>query len=109
MIPSEHNPSLAVRSRQAESPKQEDDIEFDFRQYRYLLFVFADNLNHSLKLHRDCLGDMEYHPKFRISKEEQEAYESSLFEISQKYSSKLLKESVYRNTLIKRSCEVYKG
>jgi hypothetical protein len=68
MVSLEQNPSLVVRTKYSDSPKQEEDFEFDCRQYRYLLFVFADNLNHSMKLHRDCLGEMEYHPKFRISK-----------------------------------------
>ena len=68
MMPLEYNPSLIVGTKYSDSPKQDEDIDFDYRQYRYLLSVFANNLNSSIKLHRDYMGDMEYHPKFRISK-----------------------------------------
>jgi hypothetical protein len=68
MIALDQNPSMLVRSKPSDTPKQDDETDFDFRQYRYLLSVFAGNLNASMKLHRDCLGEVEYHPKFRISK-----------------------------------------
>lgn len=68
MIPLDQNYSLICRSKPSDVSRQEDEADFDFRQYRYLLSVFAGNLNSAMKLHRDCLGEVEYHPKFRISK-----------------------------------------
>lgn len=109
IISVEHATPLPLRSKHVEISKYEEEGDFDHRQYRYLLSVFADNLNLSLKLHRDCLGEMEYHPKYKISREEQEGYETCLSDIYQKYASKLLKESVYRNTFIRKSCETYLG
>lgn len=64
----DQNPSLICRHKPSDTPRQDDETDFDFRQYRYLLSVFAGNLNASMKLHRDCLGEAEYQPKFRISK-----------------------------------------
>jgi hypothetical protein len=109
VIPLEHNSSLVARSKPVDAVRQEDESDFDFRQYRFLLSIFAGNLNASMKLHRDCLGEVEYHPKFRISKEEQEGYESALPEIFQKYAARLLKESFYRNTLAKKSYQLFQG
>lgn len=68
MIAIDQNPSLICRSKPSDAARQDDEADFDFRQYRYLLSVFAGNLNASMKLHRDCLGEVEYHPKFRISR-----------------------------------------
>ena len=59
------------------------------------------------KQSRDCLGEMEYCPRQKISREEQDMYETSLVEIYQKYKAKISKESVYRNTIIKKACETY--
>ena len=50
---------------------------------------------------------MEYCPRQKISREEQDMYETSLVEIYQKYKAKISKESVYRNTIIKKACETY--
>lgn len=69
VIPLDHNSSFVARSRPNDPVRQEDESEFDFRQYRFLLSIFAGNLNASMKLHRDCLGEVEYHPKFRISRD----------------------------------------
>jgi len=53
-----------------ETPKKEENCDFDPRQYRYLLSVFADNLNFTVKNNKECFGDMEYYSKYRISREE---------------------------------------
>lgn len=98
---------MLVRPRMLENPKKEENCDFDPRQYRYLLSVFADNVNYTLKNNKDCFGEMEYYSKYRISREESEGYEESLFEIYQKNSVKLLKESLYRNTNIRKTREQY--
>lgn len=61
---------MLVRPRMLETPKKEENYDFDPRQYRYLLSVFADNVNFIVKNNKECFGDMEYYSKYRISREE---------------------------------------
>ena len=70
MISIEFNSSMLVRPKMLETPKKEENYDFDPRQYRYLLSVFADNLNFTVKNNKECFGDMEYYSKYRISREE---------------------------------------
>lgn len=107
MISIEFNSSMLVRPRMVENTKKEENCDFDPRQYRYLLSVFADNVNFSLKNNKECFGEMEYYSKYRISREESETYEDNLVEIYQKNIIKLLKESLYRNTNIRKNREQY--
>jgi hypothetical protein len=65
-----------------------DESDVDSRVYRLLLSLFADNLNVLIKSNRDCLGDLEYHPRIRLSREESHQLE--------KYVDKLPKEQIRR-------------
>jgi hypothetical protein len=68
IIAADQHSSMIPHLKSNESARMDEECEFDHRQYRYLLSIFADNVNQMLKLSKDCLTEMEYQPKYRVSK-----------------------------------------
>ena len=64
-------PGTPKKTRRTESLSLEDS-DHDGKLFRTLLTIFLNNLNSLTKRHKDCLGEIDYHPKMKVSKEEQQ-------------------------------------
>lgn len=65
-------PGTPKKPKRSESTPLEDS-DNDGKLFRALLSIFINNLNSLSKTHKDCLGEIDFHPKMKVSREEQQS------------------------------------
>lgn len=99
-------PGTPKKTKRNESTPLEDS-DNDAKLFRALLSIFLNNLNFFTKTHKDCLGEIEYHPKMKVSREEQQSVLDQLEKVYFKMGEKISRDSIQRNSFIKKSLQGY--
>jgi hypothetical protein len=45
-----------------------EEVDNEAKAYRSLLYLYAEHLNAFIKGNRDCLADIDYHPRQKMSR-----------------------------------------
>jgi hypothetical protein len=69
------------------------------------LSILTENINSTVRLHRNCLGDADTHSKIKVSREEQQSVIDQLEKIYAKMEEKMMKEAINRNVFTKKSID----
>ena len=82
-----------------------EEYQPDIKAYRFLMSLFADNINSFTRTNRDVLGQIEIIPKIKICREEHFLVNQQLERVYKKIEEKVSRDAIARNGYLKRGYE----